>query len=111
MQTRGSKDPAARIASAISRSSLTRKPVRPCSTISANAPEGNAITGVPQANASIATSELVSGAMLGTSRQRAAASRRRFRLNPTGPRNLMEPLQRGAISFAKYSRCVGKLNI
>ena len=50
-----------------------------------SAPCGNAITGVPQPAASIATSELVSGARLGTSRQRAAASSRRLRAKPTGP--------------------------
>ena len=46
---------------------------------------GKAITGVPQASASIATSELVSGASEGASRQRAALSRRRLRTGPIGP--------------------------
>ena len=53
-----------------------------------SAPLGKAMTGVPEAAASIATSELVSGARLGISTQRAAASRRRLRAKPTGPRNL-----------------------
>jgi hypothetical protein len=49
------RDPTSLIASAISRSSSTIKPVRPCSIISGSAPYRNAITGVPQANSSIAT--------------------------------------------------------
>jgi hypothetical protein len=73
------------MASAISRTSWTMNPVRPCSTTSGSAPTPKATTGVPHAMASIATSELVSGATLGTSRQRAAASRRRLRRIPSGP--------------------------
>ena len=61
-------------ASAISALPSTMNPVRPCSTISGNAPERNAMTGVPDASASMATSELVSATRLGMSRQRALAS-------------------------------------
>ena len=89
------------IASAISSSSRTMNPVLPCSTISGSAPAGNAITGVPQASASIATSELVSGASDGTSRQRAALSRRRLRAGPIGPMKRRLRSRRGAISRAK----------
>jgi hypothetical protein len=51
------------MARAISRVFDTMYPVRPSSTISGRAPEGNAITGVPAAKASIATSELVKAAL------------------------------------------------
>jgi len=85
-QASGSIAPAWRIACAISRAFSTMNPVRPCSTISGSAPEGSAITGVPQAIASMLTRELVSGTRLGTSRQRAPASRRRLRATPAGPR-------------------------
>jgi hypothetical protein len=81
--------------------SRTRKPVRPCSTTSARAPFGKAITGVPQARASIATSEPVSGARLGTSRQRAAERRRRLRGRPTGPRKRRPWSSRRVISSRK----------
>jgi hypothetical protein len=76
---------AARMASAISATSRTRNPVRPFSTISDKAPRGKATTGVPQASASIATSELVSSARLGTTTQRAADSNRLLRAKPMGP--------------------------
>src|ERR1051326_338672 len=73
------------MASAISSGEFTRNPVRPCSTISLSAPDGNVITGVPQANASMATNELVSATRLGTSTHRACVIRRRFILRPKGP--------------------------
>ncbi len=63
-------------------SSFTMNPVTPSSTISGNAPESKAITGVPQARDSIATSELVSGAVLGMSRHLAAARRAAFLCKP-----------------------------
>ena len=74
------------IAAAMPAASSTRKPVRPCSTTSGKAPVRMATTGVPQAAASMATSELVSGTRLGTNRQRAPASSRRLRSKPSGPR-------------------------
>ena len=46
-----------------------------------------AITGVPAARASIATSELVSGARVGCSRHFARRSSRHVRIFESGPRN------------------------
>ena len=91
---------AAWIASAISSLSSTRNPVRPCSTISGSAPDGKAITGVPQASASMATSELVLGASDRIKRQRAALSRRRLRGMPTGPMNRLVSSSRAVPSRA-----------
>ncbi len=72
--------------------------------ISGNAPDGTATTGVPQASASIATSELVSAAMLAEIRHRAADSSRRLRANGSGPRKRWRPVSRGATCSAKYRR-------
>ena len=79
----------------------TWKPVTPCSTTSASAPFGNAITGVPLASASMATSEPVSATRLGIRTQRAAASRRRLRASPTGPMNRRRRSRRGSIMSRK----------
>src|SRR3979411_240677 len=74
-QVAGKIDSTSVIAAAISSALLTRNPVRWCVTISLSAPLGNATTGAPAAIASIATSELVSGTRLDTSKHRAPASR------------------------------------
>jgi hypothetical protein len=55
--------------------------------------------------ASIATRELVSGARLGTSKQRAAVKSRRFRRSPTAPMNRAFFPQLGRICSLKYRWC------
>src|SRR2546426_1935969 len=98
---------AAEMASAISATLFTRKPVRPCGTSSFRAPFRYAITGVPQAIASIATSELVSGTRLGIKRHFAPARRDRFLPLPTVPRKRWPYFNRGRISCSKYAWCTG----
>ncbi len=93
--------PAARIASAISSTVSTMNPVLPCSTISGSAPRRNATTGVPEASASSATSEQVSGTRLVTSTQRATARRRRFCRCAAGPTNRRAGSSRGRIASSK----------
>jgi len=61
---------------AISSIEFTRKPVIPSTTTSGIPPRRNATTGVPQAAASMATSELVSSARLGIRTARALCSSR-----------------------------------
>jgi hypothetical protein len=63
--------------------------------ISGNAPDRNAMTGVPQARASIATKELVSETVLGIIKHFAWDRRRLFFKNPTGPTNLLIVSRRG----------------
>ena len=75
------------IAAAIASTPSTRNPVTPSSTISGSAPRAIRDHRRPGGRtASIATSELVSGARLGTSRQRAPASRSAFRAGASAPR-------------------------
>ena len=77
-------------AAAITAASGARKPVRPCSTTSGSAPDAKATTGVPQAAASMATSELVSGAVLGTSTQRAIGAQQRSAAHSQVPPNYQQ---------------------
>jgi len=69
--------------------------------MSGSAPAEYATTGVPQAIASIATSELVSGMRLGINRQRAAIRKRRLRTKPRGPKKRTVGPSRGWTSVAK----------
>ena len=73
---RRSSRAARRSAAAISRASSTRKPVRPCSTISGAAPRGNAMTGQPASIASIMTSPNGSSQRIGTRSARARGEQR-----------------------------------
>ena len=70
-------------------------PVSPCATISGNAPRRMAITGVPQAIASMATSELVSSAVLVSSSARAFRSRSTFWSNNGESTNCTPSPRRG----------------
>ena len=72
------------MASAIACSSSTTKPVSPSSTISGAEPSGKAITGVPQAIASVITSPNGSGQRIGMSSALAPAYSSPFS-SPTSP--------------------------